>query len=91
MVSLVGLAAWGGNALEVVLFPLAAREGGLGAALALGAGLTLALALFAAAALPETRGRTPHEIYDVICPPAPVCDTVKTVHCTNKQTVSTKM
>ncbi|KAJ8710940.1 hypothetical protein PYW08_009455 [Mythimna loreyi] len=90
VVALVGLAAWGGNLVEVVLFPLAARAAGLGAALALGAALSLALAAFAHAALPETRGRTPQQIYDLICPPAPLCDSVKTIQC-SEHTVSTKM
>ena len=89
-VTLVSAAAWGGNALEVALFPLLARAAGLGAALALAAGLTLALTAFAARALPETRGRTPDEIYDAICPPPPSpphCDVVRVEPCT----VSTDM
>ncbi|XP_047539997.1 solute carrier family 2, facilitated glucose transporter member 8-like [Vanessa atalanta] len=59
-----------GNALEVALFPLAAA-GGLRGALALAAALTLAYALFAALLVPETRGRTPEQIYAAVGPARP--------------------
>ncbi|PZC79341.1 hypothetical protein B5X24_HaOG216490 [Helicoverpa armigera] len=83
-VALVSAFAWGGNALEVIVFPLVARAAGVSAALALAAALTLALTLFAAYALPETKGLTPDEIYDVLCPPKTSCDAVVTEGCDNK-------
>ncbi|XP_063897629.1 probable metabolite transport protein CsbC [Helicoverpa armigera] len=83
-VALVSAFAWGGNALEVIVFPLVARAAGVSAALALAAALTLALTLFAAYALPETKGLTPDEIYDVLCPPKTSCDSVVTEGCDNK-------
>ncbi|XP_046973634.1 solute carrier family 2, facilitated glucose transporter member 8-like, partial [Vanessa cardui] len=57
-----------GNALEVALFPLAAAAGGLRGALALAAALTLAYALFAALLVPETRARSPEQIYAAVGP-----------------------
>ncbi|XP_049880352.1 probable metabolite transport protein CsbC, partial [Pectinophora gossypiella] len=60
-------AAAGGNALEVAIFGAVGMYG-VPPAVALAAALTLAYAAFAALALPETRGRDPQQIYDVICP-----------------------
>ncbi|CAH2097990.1 unnamed protein product [Euphydryas editha] len=60
-----------GNALEVALFPLAAAAGGLRAALALAAALTGAYALFALALVPETRARSPEQIYAAVGPSRP--------------------
>ncbi|XP_045455946.1 solute carrier family 2, facilitated glucose transporter member 6-like [Melitaea cinxia] len=67
---LASAGASAGNALEVALFPLAARAG-LRAALALAAALTLAYALFAALLVPETRGRQPEQIYAEVGPAPP--------------------
>lgn len=64
---LASAGASAGNALEVALFPLAARAG-LRAALALAAALTLAYALFAALLVPETRARSPEQIYAAVGP-----------------------
>ena len=64
---LATLGACAGNALEVGVFPLAAA--GLHVALALAAALTLLYAVFAALAVPETRGRTPQQIYVAVGPP----------------------
>ncbi|XP_072948394.1 uncharacterized protein [Epargyreus clarus] len=65
---LITAAACAGNAVEVGVFPAAAAAGGLRAALALAAALTLAYALFALLAVPETKGRTPEEIYEILYP-----------------------
>ncbi|CAK1591375.1 unnamed protein product [Parnassius mnemosyne] len=71
---LVTAAAGAGNALEVCVFPLVARGGGgLRAAIALAAAITLAYAAFAFAALPETRRRTPQQIYDALEYDTPAC------------------
>ncbi|CAD0249709.1 unnamed protein product [Spodoptera exigua] len=89
-VALVSVAAWAANAVEVVLFPLVARGAGLAAALALAAALTLALAALAALALPETRARSPQQIYAAVCrQPAPSA-TLDSVAC-SKETVPTAM
>ncbi|XP_050356284.1 solute carrier family 2, facilitated glucose transporter member 8-like [Nymphalis io] len=65
---LVSAGGCAGNALEVALFPLAATAGGLRGALGLAAALTLAYALFAALLVPETRGRSPEQIYAAVGP-----------------------
>lgn len=57
-----------GNAVEVAVFPAAVAAGGLRTALILAAVITLSYALFAIYAVPETRGRTPEEIYNAIYP-----------------------
>lgn len=57
-----------GNAVEILVFPALVQAAGLAPALALAALLTLALAAFAASAVPETRHRTPDQIYDLLCP-----------------------
>lgn len=59
-------AACAANALEVGVFPLVAARAGLGAALALAAALSAAYALFALAAVPETRGLSPEHIYAML-------------------------
>lgn len=83
--------AWAGNAIEVLVFPGVAALGGLGTALGFAATLTLGLSVFAALCLPETKGRTPDEIYDVLCPPAQPCESVTSVECCSKETVCTNM
>lgn len=67
LLALVG--SHGGNALEVAVFPVITACGGLPAALAVAAALTLAYTAFVVWAVPETRNRTPDQIYDAICPP----------------------
>ncbi|CAH2251916.1 jg13817 [Pararge aegeria aegeria] len=57
-----------GNAIEVAVFPAIVAVGGLRAGLILTAIITLSYAIFAFFAIPETRGRTPEEIYNVIYP-----------------------
>lgn len=74
---LASAGACGGNALEVALFPLAARAG-LRAALALAAALTLAYALFVALLVPETRGRSPEQIYAAVGPAGARADRCET-------------
>lgn len=70
-VLLVTAAASAGNAAETLLFPSVVRAAGLWAALALGAAATLLYALFAVVYIPETRNRSPEDIYDAICPKSP--------------------
>ncbi|KAM3956831.1 LOW QUALITY PROTEIN: putative metabolite transport protein CsbC [Aphomia sociella] len=55
------------NIIEVTAFPAVAYFGGLSTALALSAVMTLMYALFATLAIPETRGRSPEEIYKTMC------------------------
>lgn len=62
-------AACAGNAVEVFVFPLVAGAGGVRAALALSAALTLLYVVFIAAVVPETRGKSPDEIYEELGPP----------------------
>ncbi|KPJ20249.1 Sugar transporter ERD6-like 16 [Papilio machaon] len=69
-VLLVTAAGCVANALEAAAFPLAAALGGLRVALALAAALTLAYAGVAHCLVPETRRRTPREIYAALCPPS---------------------
>ncbi|XP_075985628.1 uncharacterized protein LOC142982829 [Anticarsia gemmatalis] len=95
-VTLVGALAWLGNALDVAVFPAVAARGGVAAALALSAALTLALALLALCRVPETRGRTPREIYDILlgnkrdtCDSVVTCSAVTKIF--NKKLVSTKV
>ncbi|XP_041969511.1 arabinose-proton symporter-like [Aricia agestis] len=65
-----------GNTLESAIFPAVVSVGGLTAALGLGAAVTLAYAVFAAWTVPETKGRTPEEIYKILCPNyEPDCET----------------
>ncbi|XP_026318267.1 uncharacterized protein LOC113229012 [Hyposmocoma kahamanoa] len=64
-------AACAGNAAEVLVFPLVAAAGGVRAALALSAALTLLYVAFVAGLVPETRGRSPDEIYEELGPRAP--------------------
>ncbi|CAG4952010.1 unnamed protein product [Parnassius apollo] len=101
-VLLVTAAAGAGNALEVCVFPLVARSGGLQAAVALAAAVTLAYAAFAFAALPETRRRTPQQIYDALERDTLVCTliallkrftkrTAKNSSCPEKGTPETKI
>lgn len=68
---LVTAAACVGNALEVCIFPAAAALGGLQAALALAATATLAYSVVAAFLIPETKDKTPDQIYDQLCPQKP--------------------
>ncbi|XP_013182766.1 PREDICTED: probable metabolite transport protein CsbC isoform X1 [Papilio xuthus] len=67
-VLLVTAAGCVANALEAAAFPLAAALGGLRGALALAAALTLAYAGAAHCLVPETRRRTPLQIYAALCP-----------------------
>lgn len=85
-----------GNAFEVVILPLAMEGWGAGGGLALSAGLTLLYAVFVTAAVPETRGLDPDQVYDIICPPRPATTSAQaTVECGVKEkcdeTESTKM
>lgn len=57
------------NALEAAAFPAAAALSGLRGALALAAALTLAYAGAAHCLVPETRRRTPQQVYAALCPP----------------------
>lgn len=66
---LVTAAACVGNALEVCIFPAVTALGGLQAAVALAATATLAYSIAAAFLLPETKDKTPDQIYDQLCPP----------------------
>nr|XP_053618265.1 probable metabolite transport protein CsbC [Plodia interpunctella] len=52
-----------GNALEVAVFPVLAARAGLWPALAASAALTVLFAVFAMFVIPETRNKTPDEIY----------------------------
>ncbi|CAG4939866.1 unnamed protein product [Colias eurytheme] len=90
---LVTAAACLGNAVEVGIFPIVASYGGLKAALALAASLTLAYAVFTTVAVPETRLKTPEEIYDALAPREQPCDSVKVKDCgtsESKETVCTR-
>ncbi|VVC89657.1 unnamed protein product [Leptidea sinapis] len=57
-----------GNVVEVGILPLVASQCGVVWAVGLAAGFTLAYALFATLAVPETRMRSVEEIYDELCP-----------------------
>ncbi|CAK1543327.1 unnamed protein product [Leptosia nina] len=79
---LVTVAACAGNALEVGVFPAVVARGGVAAALTLAAMLTSLYAVFATCAVPETRLKTPEEIYQELCPERMsvvqgTCDSVK--------------
>ncbi|XP_038218588.1 facilitated trehalose transporter Tret1-like [Zerene cesonia] len=91
---LVTAAACLGNAVEVAVFPVVAACGGLQAALALAAALTLAYATFASFAVPETRLKTPEDIYEALSPRDRRCDGVKVKDCGTsdrcKETVCTR-
>ncbi|XP_045762979.1 high-affinity hexose transporter HXT6-like [Maniola jurtina] len=65
---LVTAGACVGNAIEVAVFPAVVAAGGLRTGLILAAVITLSYALFAICAVPETRGKSPEEIYNAICP-----------------------
>lgn len=65
-------AACAGNAAEVLLFPLVAGAGGVRAALALSAALTLVYVVFVVVVVPETRGKTPDQIYEELGPSLPL-------------------
>ncbi|OWR46305.1 putative spliceosome associated protein [Danaus plexippus plexippus] len=78
MLAIAGACA--GNALEVLLFPGVVAFGGLMMALTLAAVLTFLYTVFVALAVPETKDRTPEQIYDVICPRHEgTCKTIKKV------------
>ncbi|XP_047519935.1 sugar transporter ERD6-like 2 isoform X2 [Pieris napi] len=66
-----------GNAIEVVMFPAVVVHSGVAASLLTAAALSLAYAIFTTIAVPETRLKTPEQIYDAICPAASQCHSVK--------------
>ncbi|CAB3249350.1 unnamed protein product [Arctia plantaginis] len=65
-VLLIAVLSWLGNAVEVLLFPVVVVQAGLTAALVLSAVLTLSVTVFALWKVPETRGRSTAEIYQVL-------------------------
>ncbi|CAG9570560.1 unnamed protein product [Danaus chrysippus] len=87
-VMLATAGACAGNAVEVLLFPLVVSVGGLVSSLTLASLLTFLYTVFVYLAVPETKDRTPEQIYEVICPRL----VNKNKNCgTNKETVCTKV